>query len=65
MIKFVLLLFQLSFEGDAALNQIVLEPSLDSRLRRIAVSTANTKKNNAPFRHLLLHGPPGTGEKSK
>lgn len=45
-----------------ALKGIVLEPSLDDQLRRIAVSTANTKKNRAPYRHLLLHGPPGTGK---
>ena len=44
------------------MQDIVLEPSLDRRLRRVATSTANTKKNNAPFRHLLLHGPPGTGK---
>uniref|UniRef100_A0A7R9ZQD9 AAA+ ATPase domain-containing protein n=1 Tax=Craspedostauros australis TaxID=1486917 RepID=A0A7R9ZQD9_9STRA len=31
-------------------------------MRSIAVSTANTKANRAPFRHLLLHGPPGTGK---
>jgi ATPase family AAA domain-containing protein 3A/B len=45
-----------------ALNGIVLENSLDTQLRQIAISTANTKKNRAPFRHLLLHGPPGTGK---
>eukprot|EP00587_Corethron_hystrix_P002171 CAMPEP_0113296942 /NCGR_PEP_ID=MMETSP0010_2-20120614/15_1 /TAXON_ID=216773 ORGANISM="Corethron hystrix, Strain 308" /NCGR_SAMPLE_ID=MMETSP0010_2 /ASSEMBLY_ACC=CAM_ASM_000155 /LENGTH=568 /DNA_ID=CAMNT_0000149757 /DNA_START=223 /DNA_END=1929 /DNA_ORIENTATION=+ /assembly_acc=CAM_ASM_000155 len=45
-----------------ALEGVVLEPSLDQRLRNVARSTANTKKNRAPFRHLLLHGPPGTGK---
>jgi len=45
-----------------ALKGIVLEGSLDDQLRKIATSTANTKKNRAPFRHLLLHGPPGTGK---
>lgn len=45
-----------------ALKGIVLEETLDSQLRKIALSTANTKKNKAPFRHLLLHGPPGTGK---
>jgi ATPase family AAA domain-containing protein 3A/B len=39
-----------------ALKGIVLEKNLEEQLRRIAVSTANTKKNRAPFRHLLLHG---------
>lgn len=48
--------------GAAALKEVVLAPVLESRLKRVAVSTANTKKNNAPFRHLLLHGPPGTGK---
>ncbi|KAG7343297.1 ATPase AAA [Nitzschia inconspicua] len=45
-----------------ALKGIVLNPSLETQLSKIAVSTENTKKNNAPFRHLLLHGAPGTGK---
>jgi ATPase family AAA domain-containing protein 3A/B len=48
-------------ESDA-LQGIIMEPSLDVQLRKIALSTSNTKKNRAPFRHLLLHGPPGTGK---
>jgi ATPase family AAA domain-containing protein 3A/B len=51
-----------SKNADQALKNIVLETSLEYRLRRIAVSTANTKKNRAPYRHMLLHGPPGTGK---
>ena len=39
-----------------AMKGIVLEQGLDTQLRKIAVSTAHTKKNRAPFRHLLLHG---------
>ena len=54
-----------SAQGENALKNITLEPALESRLTRIAKSTANTKKNRAPFRHMLLHGPPGTGEYSK
>lgn len=50
-------------EGEsAALKDIVLEDTLSKRLQRVAVSTANTKVNRAPYRHLLLHGPPGTGK---
>jgi len=45
-----------------ALKGIVLQPDLNTQLSKIAVSTANTKKNRAPFRHLLLHGAPGTGK---
>lgn len=47
---------------EAALDKVVLENTLAGRLQRIAKSTANTKKNKAPFRHLLLHGPPGVGK---
>lgn len=43
----------------SALANIVLAPTLESRLSRVAISTANTKQNNAPFRHLLLYGAPG------
>merc|ERR1711871_98617 len=49
-------------KAAGALNKIVLEKNLSDQLSRVAVSTANTKKNRAPFRHLLLHGPPGTGK---
>ena len=49
-------------KADNSLKDIVLESSLENRLRRVAVSTSNTKLNKAPYRHLLLHGPPGTGK---
>lgn len=49
-------------ESSAALKNIVLAPGLSTRLSRVAESTVNTKVNHAPFRHLLLHGPPGTGK---
>merc|ERR1711966_464599 len=52
----------IGMQSQDALKGIVLEEGLDSQLRKIAVSTAHTKKNRAPFRHLLLHGPPGTGK---
>ena len=48
--------FGIGISEQDALKGIVLEKDLDSQLRKIAVSTANTKKNRAPFRHLLLHG---------
>jgi ATPase family AAA domain-containing protein 3A/B len=49
-------------ESERALKNIVLEPILEQRLKRIAISTSNTRKNRAPYRHMLLHGPPGTGK---
>ena len=46
----------IGIQSSDALKGIVLEETLESRLRSVAVSTSNTKKNRAPFRHLLLHG---------
>lgn len=51
-----------SHSAEDALSGVVLEPTLEQRLSRVAASTANTKRNKAPFRHLLLYGPPGTGK---
>ena len=47
---------------EDALKGIVLEDSLATRVKSISTSTANTKKNKAPFRNILLYGPPGTGK---
>lgn len=49
-------MFGIGLKEQDALKGIVLEENLDTQLRKIAVSTAHTKKNRAPFRHLLLHG---------
>merc|ERR1719326_989150 len=45
--------------GDV-LENIVLEDELTERLQWTTNSVVNAKKNGTPFRHLLLHGPPGT-----
>eukprot|EP00096_Caligus_rogercresseyi_P010762 TRINITY_DN4016_c0_g1_i1.p1 TRINITY_DN4016_c0_g1~~TRINITY_DN4016_c0_g1_i1.p1 ORF type:complete len:586 (+),score=193.44 TRINITY_DN4016_c0_g1_i1:70-1827(+) len=47
--------------GDA-LSGVVLNPSLEARLRDVAIATKNTKLNNGMFRNLLFYGPPGTGK---
>jgi len=54
--------FGVSGQERDVLKGIILKPELDSQLTKIALSTANTKMNKAPFRHLLLHGAPGTGK---
>jgi len=41
------------------LKDVVLEEKLTDRLRRVAVSTSNARSNGAPFRNILLYGPPG------
>lgn len=49
-------------KAEDSLQGVVLQPSLEERLREIAVSTRNTKSNNGLFRNLLMYGPPGTGK---
>ncbi|KAI6179304.1 hypothetical protein M3Y98_00596000 [Aphelenchoides besseyi] len=48
--------------ADDPLKGVVLNPSLESRLRDIAITTKNTKTNNGLFRNVLFYGPPGTGK---
>ncbi|KPI96115.1 PREDICTED: ATPase family AAA domain-containing protein 3-B [Papilio xuthus] len=45
-----------------ALAGVVLEPSLERRLRDIAIATKNTRLNKGYYRNLLMYGPPGTGK---
>lgn len=47
--------------GDS-LSGVILAPSLEERLRDIAIATKNTKKNRGMYRNILMHGPPGTGK---
>ncbi|KHJ47663.1 ATPase, AAA family [Trichuris suis] len=48
-------------QGDP-LAGVVLHPALESRLRDIAITTKNTKRNRGLFRNFLFYGPPGTGK---
>ena len=45
-----------------ALKGVILEPSLEERLRDIAIATKNTRKNRGLYRNILFYGPPGTGK---
>ncbi|VVD02804.1 unnamed protein product [Leptidea sinapis] len=45
-----------------ALAGVVLAPTLESRLRDIAIATKNTRLNQGFYRNLLMYGPPGTGK---
>lgn len=49
-------------EKKDMMTGMVFPPALEARLRWITNATLNTKKHNAPFRHALLHGSPGTGK---
>uniref|UniRef100_H2Z982 AAA+ ATPase domain-containing protein n=1 Tax=Ciona savignyi TaxID=51511 RepID=H2Z982_CIOSA len=43
-------------------HPIFFQPTLEERVRDIAIATRNTKKNKGVYRNILLHGPPGTGK---
>ncbi|KAJ8631954.1 hypothetical protein MRB53_025290 [Persea americana] len=43
-------------------GDVVLNPSLQQRIKQLAGATANTKAHQAPFRNMLFYGPPGTGK---
>ncbi|CAM9889849.1 unnamed protein product, partial [Ectocarpus fasciculatus] len=45
-----------------AFRDVVLAPDLKEQVLSLAVATRNSKRNGAPYRHLLLYGPPGTGK---
>lgn len=45
-------------------SSVCFQPSLETRLRDIAITTSNIKSNNGLFRNVLFYGPPGTGESS-
>ncbi|XP_065218736.1 ATPase family AAA domain-containing protein 3A homolog [Planococcus citri] len=47
--------------GDT-LSGVVLAPTLEERLRDVAIATKNTKRNKGMYRNILMHGPPGTGK---
>lgn len=45
-----------------ALAGVILKPSLEERLRDVAIATRNTKTNKGMYRNIMMHGPPGTGK---
>jgi len=49
-------------KAEDALRGVVLEPTLEERVRDIAIATKNTKNNKGVYRNVLLCGPPGTGK---
>jgi ATPase family AAA domain-containing protein 3A/B len=42
-------------------KDVVLERALKQRVLSIVKSASKARKNNAPHRHVLFFGPPGTG----
>ena len=43
-------------------RDVILPPEDKARVVDLAVSTRNSRRSGAPYRHVLLHGPPGNGK---
>lgn len=52
----------MSRRPEDALKGVILKPTLEERLRDVAIATKNTKRNKGYFRNVLFYGPPGTGK---
>uniref|UniRef100_A0A671M107 AAA+ ATPase domain-containing protein n=1 Tax=Sinocyclocheilus anshuiensis TaxID=1608454 RepID=A0A671M107_9TELE len=53
---------RLKSKPQDALEGVVLSPSLEERVRDIAIATRNTRQNRGLYRNILMYGPPGTGK---
>ncbi|XP_013861810.1 ATPase family AAA domain containing 3 [Austrofundulus limnaeus] len=53
---------RLKSKPQDALEGVVLNPSLEERVRDIAIATRNTRQNHGLYRNILMYGPPGTGK---
>ncbi|KAK0135840.1 ATPase family AAA domain-containing protein 3-A [Merluccius polli] len=53
---------RLKSKPQDALQGVVLSPSLEERVRDIAIATRNTRQNRGLYRNILMYGPPGTGK---
>ncbi|XP_070758915.1 ATPase family AAA domain containing 3 isoform X2 [Enoplosus armatus] len=53
---------RLKSKPQDALEGVVLSPSLEERVRDVAIATRNTRQNNGLYRNILMYGPPGTGK---
>lgn len=47
---------------EETFSNIILSAEDKQRVIHLALATRNTKQSGAPFRHVLLHGAPGTGK---
>eukprot|EP00946_MAST-07B_sp_MAST-7B-sp1_P004099 g4099.t1 len=54
--------FNRALAEESVLDGVVLKKSLDMRVRTLISSIRLTTKHGAPLRHILFHGPPGTGK---
>jgi len=45
---------------EEGFTDVVLAPELDTRIKRVVKATQNTRRNRAPYRHMMFYGPPGS-----
>uniref|UniRef100_A0A7N8YQ44 ATPase family AAA domain containing 3A n=1 Tax=Mastacembelus armatus TaxID=205130 RepID=A0A7N8YQ44_9TELE len=50
------------FTVGEAIKHPVKVPSLEERVRDVAIATRNTRQNKGLYRNILMYGPPGTGK---
>lgn len=48
---------------EESFSDLILPQELKARVLDLAQSARNARSHHAPFRHVLLYGPPGTGER--
>ena len=60
--SFVPQLLRPAAKPEDVMRDIIFPQQVESRLQSITIATANTRRNRANYRNLLLHGPPGTGK---
>jgi len=48
--------------NDGAFHDVVLAAGTKDRIVSLAKAAQNARRYDAPFRHVILHGPPGTGK---
>ncbi|EGD75286.1 hypothetical protein PTSG_12512 [Salpingoeca rosetta] len=61
-VKFLPKLFRPAAKPDEVMRDIIFPSLVEQRLQSITIATANTRRNRANYRNVLLHGPPGTGK---
>ena len=51
-----------SVSNEEAFQDVVLATRTKHRIIALAKAAQNARRHDAPFRHVILHGPPGTGK---
>ena len=58
----IILFFFFFFSIITSTQEVILPPQDKQRVMELAISTRNSRRTGSPYRHVLLHGPPGNGK---